>query len=103
MEGQSFGFYLRMDISGRGLEVREVDPWSPAEQSGLQDGDRVLEVNEDYVDNMDFDRVSVISPGGLGPMIRLHTCPQRTRTCFPELVFFSDSLQCSVVQPSSST
>uniref|UniRef100_UPI0037E8212E Na(+)/H(+) exchange regulatory cofactor NHE-RF3-like n=1 Tax=Semicossyphus pulcher TaxID=241346 RepID=UPI0037E8212E len=57
LEGQSFGFYLRTDRSSRGLEVREVQSWSPAEHSGLRDADRVLEVNEEYVENMDFNRV----------------------------------------------
>ncbi|CAB1348538.1 unnamed protein product [Coregonus sp. 'balchen'] len=43
-EGQSLGFNLRMERSCRGYVVRQVDPWSPAELSGLKDGDRVLEV-----------------------------------------------------------
>lgn len=59
LEGQSFGFYLRVLKDGRGFEVRNVEPWSPAKHGGLREGDRVLEVNDEYVDNMDFYRVSV--------------------------------------------
>uniref|UniRef100_A0A3Q3LSA8 PDZ domain containing 3a n=1 Tax=Labrus bergylta TaxID=56723 RepID=A0A3Q3LSA8_9LABR len=49
VDEQSFGFYLRTDLSGGALEVRNVQPWSPAEHGGLRDGDRVLEVNEEHV------------------------------------------------------
>uniref|UniRef100_A0A669BS33 Na(+)/H(+) exchange regulatory cofactor NHE-RF3 n=1 Tax=Oreochromis niloticus TaxID=8128 RepID=A0A669BS33_ORENI len=56
-EGQSFGFHLCK--YSQAFEITDLDPWSPAEHSGLKDGDRVLEVNEEYVVNMDFNRVSI--------------------------------------------
>lgn len=59
LEGRNFGFSLQMDHSSQNLKISHVAPWSPAELSGLRKGDRVLEVNEEYVDNMDFSRVSV--------------------------------------------
>lgn len=59
MVGQSFGFRLLMDQSKTLpiLEVRDVRPRSPAEISGLKNGDRVLEMNEEFLDNVDFSRV----------------------------------------------
>lgn len=65
LEGQSFGFYLQMDQSTRALEVRAVEPWSPAELSGLREGDRVLEVNEEFLDKMDFNMASVQNTAAL--------------------------------------
>uniref|UniRef100_A0A8C7H7K9 PDZ domain containing 3a n=1 Tax=Oncorhynchus kisutch TaxID=8019 RepID=A0A8C7H7K9_ONCKI len=45
--GPEFWLHLCMERSCQGYVVRQVDPWSPAELSGLKDGDCVLEVNED--------------------------------------------------------
>lgn len=59
LEGQNFGFYLQVDENSRALEVQTVESWSPAELSGLRDGDRVLEVNEEFVDKMEFHKVGV--------------------------------------------
>lgn len=36
-----------------------MEPWSPARLGGLREADRVLEVNEDFVDKMDIGRVGV--------------------------------------------
>uniref|UniRef100_A0A3B1K3H5 Na(+)/H(+) exchange regulatory cofactor NHE-RF3-like n=1 Tax=Astyanax mexicanus TaxID=7994 RepID=A0A3B1K3H5_ASTMX len=56
-EGVGFGFFLRKERSCRGHVVQQVSPWSAAERSGLRDGDRVLEVNEDFVDNQEYEKV----------------------------------------------
>lgn len=73
LEGQSFGFQLGMDRSSCGLEIRDVDPWSPAGHSGLRQGDRVLEINEKYVYNMDLNRVSVFQNSNLPIWVIYHT------------------------------
>ncbi|KAM8902752.1 Na(+)/H(+) exchange regulatory cofactor NHE-RF4-like isoform 2-T2 [Spinachia spinachia] len=54
LEGQSFGFFLRAPHGGQRCEVSGVAAWSPAERGGLRDGDRVLEVNEQWADSGDF-------------------------------------------------
>ncbi|XP_061636877.1 Na(+)/H(+) exchange regulatory cofactor NHE-RF3-like isoform X2 [Phyllopteryx taeniolatus] len=58
VEGQNFGFYLQKATDKQGLEITDVDPWSPADHSGLTEGDKVLEVNDEYVVNMDFFKVA---------------------------------------------
>ncbi|XP_061924549.1 Na(+)/H(+) exchange regulatory cofactor NHE-RF4-like isoform X1 [Entelurus aequoreus] len=58
VEGQNFGFNLRKTMDSHSFEVTDVASWSPAEHSGLKEGDRVLEVNEEFVVNVDFFRVA---------------------------------------------
>ncbi|XP_053729485.1 putative PDZ domain-containing protein PDZK1P1 [Synchiropus splendidus] len=57
VEGQNFGFNLRLDRDGRGLEVWRVERWTPADYSGLKDGDRILEINAEHVAAMDVNKV----------------------------------------------
>ncbi|XP_048207860.1 Na(+)/H(+) exchange regulatory cofactor NHE-RF3 [Perognathus longimembris pacificus] len=49
-EGQSYGFFLRIEKDTAGHLVRVVEQGSPAEKAGLLDGDRVLRVNGIFVD-----------------------------------------------------
>ncbi|KAM8853728.1 Na(+)/H(+) exchange regulatory cofactor NHE-RF3-like [Synchiropus picturatus] len=56
VEGQNFGFNLRLDRDGRGLEVWRVERWTPADYSGLRDGDRILEINAEHVAAMDVNK-----------------------------------------------
>ncbi|XP_032275884.1 Na(+)/H(+) exchange regulatory cofactor NHE-RF3 isoform X2 [Phoca vitulina] len=49
-EGQSYGFFLRIEKDTAGHLVRVVEKGSPAEKAGLQDGDRVLRINGVFVD-----------------------------------------------------
>ncbi|XP_060799850.1 Na(+)/H(+) exchange regulatory cofactor NHE-RF4 isoform X1 [Neoarius graeffei] len=55
-EGQGFGFHLRKESGCRGHVVQQVAPWSAAERSGLRDGDHILEINEDFVDNQEYSK-----------------------------------------------
>ncbi|KPP71600.1 hypothetical protein Z043_109463, partial [Scleropages formosus] len=48
-ERESFGFQLCKEKDSRDHVVRQVEPWSVAQRSGLRDGDRLLEVNEEFV------------------------------------------------------
>uniref|UniRef100_A0A674ICR0 PDZ domain containing 1 n=1 Tax=Terrapene triunguis TaxID=2587831 RepID=A0A674ICR0_9SAUR len=49
-EGESYGFYLRIEKNKLGHLIRNVEEGSPADRAGLKDGDRILRVNGLFVD-----------------------------------------------------
>lgn len=51
-EGESYGFHLRVERGRHGHIIRNVVLGGVAGCSGLQDGDRLLEVNNCYVDGV---------------------------------------------------
>uniref|UniRef100_A0A8C4TDN9 PDZ domain containing 3a n=1 Tax=Erpetoichthys calabaricus TaxID=27687 RepID=A0A8C4TDN9_ERPCA len=55
---ETFGFCLRLEEATEGHVIRQVEPWSLAERSGLQDGDRVLEINGVFVDHLEHNKVA---------------------------------------------
>ncbi|XP_048369506.1 Na(+)/H(+) exchange regulatory cofactor NHE-RF4 [Sphaerodactylus townsendi] len=56
-EGESFGFWLRQEAGNSGHLIRQVKPGGLAHRKGLREGDRILEVNREYVDDMEHLRV----------------------------------------------
>uniref|UniRef100_A0A8D0H0Y8 NHERF family PDZ scaffold protein 4 n=1 Tax=Sphenodon punctatus TaxID=8508 RepID=A0A8D0H0Y8_SPHPU len=56
-DGEGFGFCLRQESGRDGHIVRQVELEGPAQRRGLRDGDRILEVNGEYVDDMEHFRV----------------------------------------------
>lgn len=57
-EGESYGFHLRVEKGRQGHIVRNVVSGGVAACSGLQDGDRVLEVNNCFVDDVPHPEVA---------------------------------------------
>ncbi|XP_049624245.1 Na(+)/H(+) exchange regulatory cofactor NHE-RF3-like [Suncus etruscus] len=56
-EGQSYGFFLRIEKDIDGHLVRLVEKDSPVKKAGLQDGDRVLRINGVFVDKKEHMQV----------------------------------------------
>ncbi|KAL6099136.1 nherf4 [Pungitius sinensis] len=57
-EGGSYGFHLRVERGLQGHIIRNVVSGGVAGRSGLQDGDRLLEVNNCYVDDVSHPEVA---------------------------------------------
>uniref|UniRef100_A0A8D0CP64 NHERF family PDZ scaffold protein 4b n=2 Tax=Sander lucioperca TaxID=283035 RepID=A0A8D0CP64_SANLU len=57
-EGEYFGFYLRVERGRQGHIIRNVVSGGVGGCSGLQDGDRLLKVNNCYVDDVPHNEVA---------------------------------------------
>ncbi|XP_026768371.3 Na(+)/H(+) exchange regulatory cofactor NHE-RF3 [Pangasianodon hypophthalmus] len=65
-EGQSYGFYLRIEEGAEGHLVRALEMGGPAELAGLKDGDRIIRVNGTFVDNLEHSQVAdLVKKSGL--------------------------------------
>ncbi|KAL2807391.1 Na(+)/H(+) exchange regulatory cofactor NHE-RF4 isoform 2 [Daubentonia madagascariensis] len=53
-EGKSFGFHLQQELGRAGHVVCRVEPGTSAQRQGLQEGDRILGVNNDVVEHEDY-------------------------------------------------
>lgn len=60
-EGESYGFHLRIEKGRQGHIIRNVATFGVAERSGLGDGDRLLEVNNHFVDDVSHPEVRYAS------------------------------------------
>ncbi|XP_041933783.1 Na(+)/H(+) exchange regulatory cofactor NHE-RF3 isoform X2 [Alosa sapidissima] len=57
-DGQTFGFFLRVEKDEEGHLIRSLDMGGPAELAGLKDGDRIIRVNGVFVDNTEHAQVA---------------------------------------------
>ncbi|XP_066542445.1 Na(+)/H(+) exchange regulatory cofactor NHE-RF3 isoform X2 [Hoplias malabaricus] len=57
-EGQTFGFFLRVEQGEEGHLIRALEMGGPAELAGLKDGDRIIRVNGTFVDNLEHSQVA---------------------------------------------
>ncbi|TSL16103.1 Na(+)/H(+) exchange regulatory cofactor NHE-RF3 [Bagarius yarrelli] len=65
-EGQSYGFYLRVEEGIEGHLVRALEMGGSAELAGLKDGDRIIRVNGIFVDNLEHLQVAdLVKKSGL--------------------------------------
>ncbi|KAM4699136.1 Na(+)/H(+) exchange regulatory cofactor NHE-RF3 isoform 2-T3 [Discoglossus pictus] len=56
-DGAGYGFFLRVEKDEAGHLIRSIQKDSSADKAGLKDGDRVLRVNGNYVDNKEHPMV----------------------------------------------
>lgn len=61
---ETFGFCLHEELVCPGHIIRQIEMGGVAQRRGLQDGDRLLQVNGHFVDDMDHLRVSWEHPMG---------------------------------------
>lgn len=61
---ETFGFCLHEELGCQGHIIRQLELGGVAQRRGLQDGDRLLQVNGHFVDHMDHLRVSWEHPMG---------------------------------------
>ncbi|XP_078512892.1 Na(+)/H(+) exchange regulatory cofactor NHE-RF3 [Lissotriton helveticus] len=60
-----YGFYLREEHNKKGNFIKDIDPGSPAEKSTLKDGDHLVAVNGESVEDLQHeDVVEKIKKGG---------------------------------------
>lgn len=76
-EGQSYGFHLRLERSRLGHIIRYVATGGAAERAGLRDGDRLLEVNNRYVNDLPHPEVGALLRKAAQDKIQLFTVSKK--------------------------
>ncbi|XP_028847712.1 Na(+)/H(+) exchange regulatory cofactor NHE-RF3 isoform X1 [Denticeps clupeoides] len=76
-EGQSFGFFLRVERYEKGHLIRSLEMGGPAELAGLKDGDRIIRVNGVFVDNLEHSQVADLVKKS-GTTVALHVLSEES-------------------------
>ncbi|KAG2456973.1 NHRF3 protein, partial [Polypterus senegalus] len=75
-DGQSYGFFLRIEEGVQGHLIRNVEPGTIADKAGLKDGDRVVKVNGTCVDSKDHSKVVELIQES-GPSVTLQVLDEK--------------------------